>query len=101
MVVWFRRDLRIHDHPALRDAVENAACVYPLFVFDEPLLSGRWPSPNPLSFMPPAHLPHFDPTLQAARFDPKGPRAAKGALARRWLPEMADVPDEFIHEPWR
>ena len=37
----------------------------------------------------------FDPTLQAARFDPKG------AFVRRWLPEMADVPDESIHEPWR
>lgn len=50
-VVWFRRDLRLHDHPALLDAVEHADRVYPLFVFDEPLLSGRWPSPNRVSFM--------------------------------------------------
>jgi deoxyribodipyrimidine photo-lyase len=20
---------------------------------------------------------------------------------RRWVPELADVPDEFLHEPWR
>ena len=50
-VVWFRRDLRVHDHPALLDAVEHADHVYPLFVFDEPLLSGRWPAPNRISFM--------------------------------------------------
>lgn len=50
-IVWFRRDLRLHDHPALLDAVEHAERVYPLFVFDEPLLSGRWPSPNRVSFM--------------------------------------------------
>ncbi len=50
-IVWFRRDLRLHDHPALLDAVEHAERVYPLFVFDEPLLTGRWPSPNRISFM--------------------------------------------------
>lgn len=24
-----------------------------------------------------------------------------GAFTRKWLPELWDVPDEFIHEPWR
>ena len=37
----------------------------------------------------------FNPTLQAKKFDPKG------AYVRRWVPELADVPDEFVHEPWR
>ncbi len=37
----------------------------------------------------------FNPTLQAARFDPDG------AYVRRWLPELARVPAEHIHEPWR
>src|SRR4051812_25311797 len=49
--MWFRRDLRIHDHPALSDAVANARRVRPLFVLDERLLGGRWPSANRVSFM--------------------------------------------------
>ncbi|MCU0501204.1 MAG: DNA photolyase family protein, partial [Anaerolineae bacterium] len=36
----------------------------------------------------------FNPTLQAARFDPDG------AYVRRWLPELARVPARHIHAPW-
>jgi deoxyribodipyrimidine photo-lyase len=39
-VVWFRRDLRVHDHPALTAAVA-AGLVVPLFVADEVLLAGH------------------------------------------------------------
>lgn len=35
IIVWFRQDLRIGDHVALRRAVEAKAGVIPLFVFDE------------------------------------------------------------------
>ena len=45
---WFRRDLRIHDHPALVDAITNADRVVPLFVLDpgtEPLPAGVLPAP--------------------------------------------------------
>jgi deoxyribodipyrimidine photo-lyase len=41
--------------------------------------------------------PYFrilSPIRQARRFDPDG------AYARRHLPELRDVPDERIHEPW-
>ena len=37
----------------------------------------------------------FNPTTQARRFDPHG------VYVRRYLEELASVPDEFIHEPWR
>ena len=37
-LVWFRRDLRLHDNPALSAAVEGCDEVALLFVFDEPLL---------------------------------------------------------------
>lgn len=37
-IVWFRRDLRLHDQPALTAACEACSDVIPLFVFDEPLL---------------------------------------------------------------
>jgi deoxyribodipyrimidine photo-lyase len=50
-VVWFRRDLRVRDHPALIAATESADVVVPLFVFDEPLLAGRWASANRAWFM--------------------------------------------------
>jgi deoxyribodipyrimidine photo-lyase len=33
-IVWFRRDLRVHDHPALTAALEAADQVIPVFVFD-------------------------------------------------------------------
>jgi deoxyribodipyrimidine photo-lyase len=38
-VVWFRRDLRVADHPALSEAARTARTVVPLFVLDERLLS--------------------------------------------------------------
>jgi deoxyribodipyrimidine photo-lyase len=50
-VVWFRRDLRVHDHPALARAVDAGDQVAPLFVVDDRLLDGRWRSPNRLWFM--------------------------------------------------
>jgi deoxyribodipyrimidine photo-lyase len=39
-VVWFRRDLRVADHPALREAVDAGRAV-PLFVLDPDLLGRR------------------------------------------------------------
>ena len=35
----------------------------------------------------------FNPTTQGAKFDPDG------TYIRRWVPELADVPDKYIHEP--
>jgi deoxyribodipyrimidine photo-lyase len=36
----------------------------------------------------------FNPTLQGKKFDPEG------RFVRRWVPELCDVADGFIHEPW-
>ena len=36
----------------------------------------------------------FNPVLQGRRFDPEG------AYVRRWVPELARVPDARIHDPW-
>lgn len=47
-VVWFRRDLRLHDLPALDHALTVADRVLPLFVVDPTLLHGRWRSANRL-----------------------------------------------------
>lgn len=40
-IVWFRRDLRLHDQPALTAACQECDEILPLFVFDEPLLKSR------------------------------------------------------------
>jgi deoxyribodipyrimidine photo-lyase len=40
-LVWFRRDLRVHDHPALRTALERHDRVIPVFCLDDRLLHGR------------------------------------------------------------
>jgi deoxyribodipyrimidine photo-lyase len=37
----------------------------------------------------------FNPTLQGKKFDPQG------AYVRRWVPELAHVPDKLIHQPWK
>ena len=36
----------------------------------------------------------FNPVTQSRRFDPKGD------YIRRWIPELARVPEEYIHAPW-
>jgi deoxyribodipyrimidine photo-lyase len=36
----------------------------------------------------------FNPILQGKRHDPQG------AYVRRWVPELAGVPDRYIHTPW-
>ncbi len=51
-LVWFRRDLRVHDHPALTAAHREAERVVPVFVLDPRLLdAGRFPSPNRAWFL--------------------------------------------------
>ncbi len=36
----------------------------------------------------------FNPTTQASKFDPDG------TYIRRWVPELAQLPPPYIHEPW-
>lgn len=37
----------------------------------------------------------FNPVRQGEKFDPGG------QFVRRWVPELAGVPDRFIHQPWK
>ncbi len=36
----------------------------------------------------------FNPTLQGTKFD------ADGTYVRRWVPELAEVSDRYVHHPW-
>jgi deoxyribodipyrimidine photo-lyase len=38
-IIWFRRDLRISDHPALLAAIEEADAIVPVFILDETLIN--------------------------------------------------------------
>ena len=64
-IVWFRRDLRLHDDPALLAALAAADRVAPLFVLDPALIVGRWRSPNRTWFML-ASLAELAASLEAA-----------------------------------
>ena len=37
----------------------------------------------------------FNPVVQGQKFDPEG------SYVRHWLPELQNVPVEFLHEPWK
>ena len=50
-VVVFTRDLRVHDHPALTEAVATCDRVVPLFVFDDAILRSRFNRPNRTGFL--------------------------------------------------
>ena len=50
-LVWFTRDLRVHDHPALRAALDTHERVIPVFVLDDSLLGGRHRSGPRTQFM--------------------------------------------------
>ncbi len=36
----------------------------------------------------------FNPVTQSLKFDPQG------SYIRKWVPELAHLPEEFIHQPW-
>ncbi|HET8822422.1 MAG TPA: deoxyribodipyrimidine photo-lyase [Thermoleophilaceae bacterium] len=50
-LLWLTRDLRAHDHPALRAALERRERVVPVFCFDRRLLRGRHASGPRTQFM--------------------------------------------------
>ena len=40
-MLWLRRDLRVHDHPALHAALQAGDGLLPVFCFDDRLINGR------------------------------------------------------------
>jgi deoxyribodipyrimidine photo-lyase len=63
-LIWFRRDLRMNDNPALAAAAE-ADEVVPVFVFERGLLAGRHASPNRNAYLFDS-LRELDENLRAA-----------------------------------
>ncbi|MFE9702750.1 cryptochrome/photolyase family protein [Streptomyces sp. NPDC005930] len=50
-VVLFTRDLRLHDHPPLRAALDRSAAVVPLFVRDRAVDAAGFAAPNRLALL--------------------------------------------------
>lgn len=50
-LLWLRRDLRLHDHPALHRARAEFDVVIPVFVLDDALLHGRYASSSRAQFL--------------------------------------------------
>lgn len=51
IIVWFRNDLRIHDHPALWTASQGSDHVVPVFIFDTAVYEGEHASVNRNKFL--------------------------------------------------
>lgn len=55
----------------------------------------HWPQVQMQSGTTGINIPRiYNPVKQGLDQDPKG------AFTRRWLPELAGVPDAFLQEPW-
>ena len=51
ILVWYRNDLRVHDHPALAAAARDGDRVVPVFVLDDRILGGERSSANRNRFL--------------------------------------------------
>jgi deoxyribodipyrimidine photo-lyase len=83
-LLWFRRDLRIHDHPALREALARHEQIVPVFCLDDRLLHGRHASGPRTAFLLEC-LTDLDEQLAArgARLVKRQARSQLGLLALR------------------
>src|SRR3954453_22076209 len=98
-LMWFRRDLRVRDLPALH-AAARAQRTVPVFVFDERLYrTGRFPSPPRTAFML-GCLRELDPALRerggrlvirTGRPEAEIPKLARetGASAVHWTADVS------------
>src|SRR5215218_9539588 len=84
-IVWFRRELRVHDHPALTAAHRAADRIVPVFVLDPRLLDGgRFPSANRAWF-----LLESLRELRAALRERGGQLFVRAGRPEQVLPELA------------
>ena len=105
-LVWFRRDLRDYDHAALHAALGAHHAVHcgcctgeryfanRLLDYDLAANNGGWQWCASTGCDAQPWFRIFNPVTQSQRFDPEG------GYIRRWIPELARVPDAGVHAPW-
>jgi len=52
---------------------------------------GNW---NAVAGVGPGRVNHFNMLMQSKNYD------KKGEFIRQWIPELARVPNNYIHDPW-
>ncbi|MDQ6606575.1 MAG: DNA photolyase family protein [Actinomycetota bacterium] len=92
-LVWFRRDLRVHDHPALRAAADESEPVVPVFCLDERLLGGPHASGPRTQFM----LECLDDLDAALRDRGSGLALRRGNPERELLTLARELGAEKVH----
>jgi deoxyribodipyrimidine photo-lyase len=102
-LVWFRRDLRVADHPALARALSEAEAVWCVFVLDKDILDGLSPTDRRVAFIR-ASLVDLDEQIAAlAAASRRGPGArliVRHAVALDEVPRLAaqlDVQAVYTH----
>jgi deoxyribodipyrimidine photo-lyase len=92
-ILWFRRDLRLHDHPALRAALGSAETVVPVFCLDAGLLNGRHASGPRTQFLLECLM-----ELDAALRDRGSRLCVRRGSPQRELPALAEeVGAQAVH----
>jgi len=74
---------------------EGERWFYDLLIDGDPALNNgnwQWAAGTGTDSVP--YFRIFNPILQGKKYDPHG------MYIRRWIPELSDVPDRFIHTPW-
>jgi deoxyribodipyrimidine photo-lyase len=57
--------------------------------------NGGWQWAASIGTDPQPYFRIFNPVTQGERWDPRG------RYVRRWVPELAEVPDRHVHAPWK
>ena len=101
MLLWFRRDLRLTDNPALNWDGQTGRPVVPVFILDDDQPGTRPPGgAEPWTIRTEQEAPYrvFTPFWRRClqeRFDDPEAR-----YLRQWLPELRRLPNDLLHAPW-
>ena len=88
-LVWFRRDLRVHDQPALYHALRECARLHCVFVFDDDILAPLPRADRRVRFIRDT-LVELDCTLRALEQDDTCGLIVLHGVARTAIPELAE-----------
>jgi deoxyribodipyrimidine photo-lyase len=87
-LVWFRRDLRVDDNPALSAALQQCRQVFCVFVFDREILDPLPRADRRVEFIQ-ASLVELDTSLRALASKPEAGLIVRHGLATDLIPALA------------